>query len=689
MPKIEVIDDEEVVQSGIQGVKASSRPKLPDELAYIVTAFIPSQPASLRTKAYVELTAFCKDTRANSPQGSNQINPAILNLTQTFEPLIRDRLSETTEGAQTEGFSLFTALFQIDWEIAAAVFTADGVYELVVDCVELLTSPSVALPIAQLLSQACGHKQCRAVLTDTVIEWLGAKSRGTSDPSLAGAAAVALIKQIKGAREDNKVSFAEANDGRDEALASVMKGIILAQETSLGIGDAIEGLAYLSASPTIKEMLSKDDAFLKRLLGLIPRKTGHEKFEQVESPDFSLIFGILAIVVNLCTYRPQMSEEDRQLEKLKRMAQATSKRPPEIAAADKDDAVKRRIERLISAGLLGAVSSAAVSLNSTGLRTCIAQVLINIIRDRDNRGKVLQSGGSKTLLSIISHELSSAGQDKSMDQKQSFPQALLLETIQALARLAITSSPLQVFGPNVGIMYDAILPFSVLLQHNSSNMLQKFEAMMAFTNLASHSAELATRIAQADGLLDRVELLLFEDHELVRRAAMELTCNLILGSDPVFARYGGEEVTNATKSKLHVLLAMSDVDDLPTRLAASGALATLAMSPSACRILTELQVEKKNAVPILVSLVEAGVKSSTNAADRAQQLGLTHRGIVCLRFLCVQSENTESRKLITQAAKNAGLLQHLAIIVRGQVSGLGADVVGLATEVLKALMDSV
>ena len=67
-----------------------------------------------------------------------------------------------------------------------------------------------------------------------------------------------------------------------------------------------------------------------------------------------------------------------------------------------------------------------------------------------------------------------------------------------------------------------------------------FEAMMALTNLSSVSAEAATRIARAAGLTNKVELLMLEDHTLVRRATTELVCNLISGSEDIFNRWGGD-----------------------------------------------------------------------------------------------------------------------------------------------------
>ncbi len=185
-------------------------------------------------------------------------------------------------------------------------------------------------------------------------------------------------------------------------------------------------------------------------------------------------------------------------------------------------------------GVLDVFPAALAVSDSQGVRLGIGKALLSIVTDKENRGHVLRAGGAKVLLKIIKFSVSlatSTSQTATLDP-------VYLESIQALSKLAITASPVQVFGPNDGAIYDIIRPFSLALQHSSSSLLQKFEILMALTNLSSHSAEVASRIADSDGLLNRVELLLLEDHVLIRRASMELICNLIGGSEKVFERYG-------------------------------------------------------------------------------------------------------------------------------------------------------
>jgi myosin-1 len=223
-----------------------------------------------------------------------------------------------------------------------------------------------------------------------------------------------------------------------------------------------------------------------------------------------------------------------------------------------------------------------------------------------------------------------------------------LEAIQALAKLSITSSPLHVYGPDIGPIYDALRPLSFLVIDDSTNQLQQFEGMMALTNLASHSPDVASRIANLEGFLSRVELLVFEDHVLLRRASMELVCNLISGSEKVFKRYAGDgNSSQGVKSKLQLVLAMCDVEDLPTRLAASGALATLMSSASPCNLLYELQMEKGRFLPVMKQLLLPPADGGESSEAR-EDVGSIHRAAICVLNFLTQVENTKLKEAVAR-----------------------------------------
>ncbi|KAK7063972.1 microfilament motor [Favolaschia claudopus] len=653
--------------------QSPSTPLLPDELAYLITAFLPSQSAALRSKAYLVLSAFCQGVRNSSGVQGKQPDPATETLVQIFEPLVVSRLADSEELRLQEGISFLTALFQVDWQTAAPIFQQDGILEFMMDSVDLKPSANLSLLVAHLLSQACGHKPCRAIITSQTVEWLEVYSRKQNDPSLRAATSIALVKLSRGRAGDTAETGVVENQTQDDELASVMKGLVIDGGDQSSIADAVEGLAYLSVDPTVKDTLSRDPIFLKRLFSLVPRRKTPNF--NAEGPNTTLLYGILLIIGNLCAYRPRLTDEQAQIAKLKRMANTVPKTSPDTSASsalDDDENVKARNQRLVAAGVLDVFAGAIPGTESMGIRVTAGKALLNIVEDKENRGKALQSGVAKLLTLIIKHAMSTLSGDgpanKTKQEDKAILESVYLEPIQALAKLSITSSPVQVFGPNDGAVYDAIRPLSLMLQHPAANLLQRFEALMALTNLSSHSAETAARVANADGILRSVELLLLEEHTLVRRASMELICNLISGADDVFERYGGEENPGGTKSRLQILLAMADVPDLGTRLAASGALATLTDAPGACQGLISLQSERHRVLPILVQLIDPSSAPEIGEDELLESdPGLIHRGVVCARNLLLSLKDEKTRKQIAKEAGEAGLVRGLMKVVRGSL----------------------
>lgn len=657
-----------------------------EEIICLTSAFLltAANTSTIRSKAYVVLSALTQGLRDTKLKGKSADNPtqAIVNL---FSPAMLRYLGETTETPLLHGITFLTALFQIDSQAASAMFEQDGVVENLMDTVDLSPSPLLCQEVAHLLGQACGHKACRAIITPQIVRWLEFNSRQSADFILQSAASVALIKLSKGSASDAPENGTpEVQGTRVDELAERLIPIITSKHISSPV-DTIEGLAYLSTEPTIKETLSKNSTFLKQLFSLVPR---HKSSAGPIDTNASLVYGVVLIICNLTSFRPRLTQEQIQMEKLKQMAKAGKGLGQDtdiISVLDNDDHVKSRIRLVVASDVLPVFPAAIASAESLGVRHAVGKSLLNIVEEKENRGKVLQAGGSKVLQSIIKQALSSHAE--STKSKQAYLNREDLDAVQALAKLAITAAPVQVFGPNVGMMYDAIRPFSILLQHSTSNLLQRFEAIMALTNLASHGPETASRIADADGLMDKVELLLLEEHTLVRRASVELICNLIAGSDAVFERYSGE--TSSSASKIHVLLALSDVDDLPTRLASSGALATLTASPSACAALVALQLEKGRLLELMTQLIDPScLPNQDDKEDQPLETdeGLVHRGVVCVANVFQSITDVKIREKIFKESTDSGLLRALVQLVKGDGCTKSEAIVKQAAQALKSIM---
>lgn len=433
------------------------------------------------------------------------------------------------------------------------------------------------------------------------------------------------------------------------------------------LGSALEGLAYTSSQPSIKTKLCQDQTFIESLFALAARlstrkivkpKAGRtsglsalyaldSELDRPESgfrESTSLTYGIGTILLNLLSRRPALTAEQRQVEKLKRLASAgkakqkmgdTVDQDGEDERIDSNDAVEERVRWALKHGLTGCLINLGKS-DSPRVKVLAGKLYLEVATDATTRAGLVRDGGFKSLLSIVSSLLAKKKDTPSNDRSGAgAPESVSVESlpaIQALAKMLITLPPQTLFGVNpASTALDTIRPLVNLLLHESSTLLQKFEAMMALTNLASIGPEVATRIFSMNDseVIKQAEHLMLEDNELVRRAAVELICNL-LASDEGFCRYSGdnpektgsaadaEKAGNsegATFARLHVLLAMTNVYDLNTRLAASGALATLTQSQTACRILLSNGDRQKKVFSMIYDMFSPPVVRSEDEND--------------------------------------------------------------------------
>ncbi|KAI6120658.1 hypothetical protein EDD16DRAFT_827725 [Pisolithus croceorrhizus] len=524
------------------------------------------------------------------------------------------------------------------------------------------------------------------VFPTEAVTWLRSQACQADDHAVRAAGILALIKLSRGMTSDSSSLVKTPSLGnverQDEELAAQLIEMIAGDtDTRAFVNDAVEGLTYLSVTPSVKQSLA-DTTVLKTLFTLVRKRTKSAGLHDRAT----VLYGILAIAANLCAYKPRLSKEEQQVAKLHRLAQgekqSNSKGDEELShPLDADIHVQTRCRAAIDSGVLDVLAVAAVA-ESAASRELVGRIYLSLVEDKRNRGRVLQ-GGVKHLSRTIKSYPSS-----SLDQLPS--EALV--PIQALAKLAITSSPIQVFGPNEGNTMDAVRPFSQLVLHPSASALQQFEAMMALTNLASHSPACASKVASFPNLLNRVELLLLDDHTLVRRASSELICNLIAGSDEVFARYGGKEGSGQSRtSKIQLLVAMSDVEDLPTRLAASGALAMLTSTPGACCTVFELQRERHRAFSVISRLIDPSVhigdaEGESEVTPVKGDPGLVHRGVVCFRNI-LSTEKSLPRTELIEEVERAGLFTVFSKLLNGNLGSYDSTILQSAAEVAKKLAE--
>ncbi|KAF8604927.1 ARM repeat-containing protein [Ceratobasidium sp. AG-I] len=688
----------QVIAHRLESQEASTPEVLrPEDVSLLFDSFLPSSIPSSRSLTYIILAKFCSIIRQKAGSG-NAPDP----VATIFRTELDSRLSATKAEPVTSALGFLHALFQVDSTAAATLFAQPETTSSLEDIPEIFADSSspVLRPLASLLAQAASNATCRTLIDDRGKAWLTIQSRQTRDPQLRAAAAVALTKLVRGTPNTSLESQTKEVDDtqklrkEEEALLQVMSNLVISGSTDAGVTDnntslvdSIEGLTHLSAASEHKDVLARDTDFLEKIFALVPVVSSSSKASAQLRSHYTevlrdnrdntvLLFGIASIINNLASYRPPRSQTDRAIEQLRRTATPGAKLNalpiPVDDPAEADSAVAARAQLLLEAGVLPALSALAQS-TSIGVRRAAGSAYLGLVTAQSNRGKAIQGGAVKALLHISQRATydrppPSTATPSTNATSELTPGDLL--ALQALAKLAITHPPNLLFGPTPRA---AIGPLSNLLTHHDASTLQQFEALMALTNIATVDAE---GVVKGTGIR-HVEDLMLADHKMVRRASVELLCNLV-GSDDVWTRYTGEGdaeaesgASKAIQSRLHVLMALSDVDDLPTRRAASGALAMLTSSAPAVNSLLGLERGPSRLTQVVRELVlpsddtQDDDDEGEDSPPQEHDSSLTLRGATIARNM-LHNSAPEFKVDLISAAQETGLLAALLEIVQGE-----------------------
>lgn len=414
---------------------------------------------------------------------------------------------------------------------------------------------------------------------------------------------------------------------------------------------AIEGLAYTSLQPKIKEDIAKNDKLLRSLVQSLQDR-------------HSVAFGCLTVFANLTAYRPVVTEEQKKMSQLK--AYANSSKPETPDPLDNDAHVTIRCKKAVDVDIVPALV-ACCKQSSTSITNIalVVRILLALAKEQKHRPKMAQQGAVKLLLSI---------RDRlGKTDAPSSNNASLIErhAAHALARLLISVNPAHVFSAALpaSSAVSALLPLlspdtDSDQQQSGRDLLPTFESLLALTNLASMPADSAPRdLVLRPTTFDQLENLVFSPTRLVQRASVELVCNLMAAPECV-ARFA--DGSPDSKRRLRVLLALTDVEDLPTRRAAGGALA----------MLTEWDVAVE---AVLDAKDGKGVGSLlAMCADESEEV--VHRGLVCVANVVNAPEKVGERG-VREVKENRGL----DVLRESLTKAKSKEILEIGVEVLKRI----
>jgi hypothetical protein len=439
---------------------------------------------------------------------------------------------------------------------------------------------------------------------------------------------------------DPNQSRVEAAVTSIEDLSGMFIKMILRDEDH-GRQHSIEGLAYSSLQPKIKETIVKDPELIKKLVATLKNAP----------PRSPTTYGVLSIFLNLTRYRPSLSEEEKKMSQLKAYADAAGK----LAAPDTlddDDHVTKRCKVVFDAGLTPILVTHSKHGSPASLAITVS-IIHSFAMTKTLRGSLAQQGAINLLLSAWTN----------LPEKEETGRRM---AAHALARILISTNPTLVFGGNrSNPAITAIRPLASILPPDPAaerrDLLPTFEGLMALTNLASMEDEAIPRSIISIAW-SQIEEQMLSSHDLVSKAAVELVCNLMQAPEGIALYADGNP---QAKNRVHVLLALADAEDEGTRSAAGGALASLTGYESVAKLV----LQRERGITVVLGMCTDGDE------------GLRHRGVVTLyNMVAGDAEVCQlAREKVNEAGGVEALKESLKLSRR-------PEVLQLSVQTLKALL---
>lgn len=395
------------------------------------------------------------------------------------------------------------------------------------------------LAASEAIIASCQKKKDTAMIVQQGVDILKELYQSKND-HIKVRALVGLCKL--GASAGHDASMRPFEDGSTTKLADACRRFLINPGKDRDLRKwAADGLSYLTLDADVKEKLVDDEAAIKALIEL----TKADKAQDCA-------YGVVTIFVN-CTNSFEKQVIDPEMLELAKFAKHHI---PEEHELDDQDFIDKRIFQLANYGM----TSALVALSKTeskNLQELIGRVLNAICKFAELRGLVVQQGGSKILC-----KLAVDGNEKGMRN-----------AAQALSRIGITQDPAIAFPGNRSC--DIVRPLCNMLNIEYSG-LENFEALMALGNLAGLNESTRKRMLKESDFVTSIENYMFEDHQLIRRAAVQAWTNLCVSPLQVKRCEGKND-----KVKYAVLLCGDD-EDTEVVKAASGGLAMLTAQSKKC-----------------------------------------------------------------------------------------------------------
>ncbi|KAF2998762.1 hypothetical protein E8E14_004978 [Neopestalotiopsis sp. 37M] len=425
-----------------------------------------------------------------------------------------------------------------------------------------------------------------------------------------------------------------------EDLSKKFTTILLADEEQEK-DHSVEGLAYATIQPSVKEEVAHNPQLLKNLVKILAAAT----------PKSPVTYGVLSIFLNITRYKPAQSDEEKKMSQLKAYANAGGK----LAAPNplNDDAhTAARCKAVFEANLVPVLVTHSRNGSIASL-SIIISIIASLSVATSIRGQLAQQGAVNLLIAAWTALPDTEGQARRT-------------AAQALARILISTNPALVFGgTRARPQNSAIRPLLSIVPPDPAaetrDLLPTFEALMALTNLASTDDDSRTTIIRT--AWPEIEEQLLSSNNMVSKAAVELVCNLVQCAEGIMLY---AEDSPQAKNRLHIMLALADAEDEGTRSAAGGALASL----TSYEPIVKAIVHRDRGVQVILGLCDEDTED------------LRHRGVfIIYNLISCEGETGKMARKMVRAENGLEILKGCAKKSRR------SEVVEVTVQALKVLLE--
>ncbi|XP_077298366.1 unc-45 myosin chaperone [Arctopsyche grandis] len=455
--------------------------------------------------------------------------------TAQVDDFVKDKLLNPDIESKVRVTVAITSLLLGPLDVGNAIVSKDGIVEMILVMAGTDDVLQQKVACECLIAAASKKDKAKAIINQgvNILKTLY-KSR---DDGIKVRALVGLCKLSSSGGTD--ASIRPFADGSTTKLAEACRRFLVNPSKDHDMRRwAAEGLSYLTLDADVKEKMVEDKPAIRALV------------ELANTGDQSAVYGVVTTLVNLCN----AYEKQELVPEMVELAKFAKHHIPEEHELDDPDFVSKRLCILAKEG----VTTALVALSKTqsdNSKELISRVFNALCSQQELRGIVVQQGAVKVLLPM-------ALEGTANGKKQA---------AQALARIGITINPEVAFPGQRSL--EIVRPLSALL-HPDCAALENFESLLALCNLASMNETCRQRILKECGLA-KIEAFLFEEHQMLRRAATQVLTNMVQSEDVV-------KMHEDKNDRVKFLCLLCQEEDEDTALAAAGALAILTGASKKC-----------------------------------------------------------------------------------------------------------